>query len=97
MTKTDVEKANIKCKGFCASSILAWTGSTAIQIAAIIDDYARTRDDEVILWNHAEAACKFATDPPVTELTIMVLGILEVDIVNPDGVTVLDCLKQIYD
>ncbi|EIM88791.1 uncharacterized protein STEHIDRAFT_145652, partial [Stereum hirsutum FP-91666 SS1] len=96
LTKTDVEKGNIKCKGFCASSVFAWNGSTR-EIAGIIDDYARTRDDEVILWKYAEAACKFATDPPVTELTIMVLGILEVDIVNPDGVTVFDCLKQIYD
>lgn len=89
-----MEAGRIGCQVFGVSAELETDYFPVHVIATLFDIWSR---DQVTLWDHAEAACAFATIPPVTEMKIMVLNKLEISVVNPDGVTILDCISQLHE
>lgn len=46
------------------------------------------------LAHHPAVACRFASIPPVTKMTIRVLDLRDVEVANPGGVTIWDVLYR---
>lgn len=93
LTPSAVDNGDIECQVFGVSAELETHDFPGHGIATLFDIWSK---DEVKLWDHAEAACAFATIPPVTEMKILIMNTLEIDVVNPDGVTILDCMSRMH-
>lgn len=53
------------------------------------------RPCETPLVKHISLACQYITEPPLTTVDVDILGVYEIEITNPAGVTMWDVVYQI--